>query len=656
MSEEEPPITKYILFDTNIIWSFIDAVKQDEELYKDLLDDLEKFVTYKKYSLYVSDSIKKELGQITDIRDFDRFFQEKRLHNPRINFLKIKNNHPLIAILQPLFKGNLDESTGLRKPEDADHTLIINGVELLKNREDSISVVIYSNDHEVEDVIKDLATILPREYSYTAKNIFWKAGFQLLAEMLQYAKTLGLISDLENILANVTKKYYELREKTPNKYQVVELLLDSLKTQIEETKYVNERNKNLEKINIELGMKIGLGKEDLQEYYKNEEIKKENNELLKKSLTSLENNSLNDLEKNLQKQELRNYSSLLTTYYGIVKSNKSSLHRYYHEWNKVYTSKKTYLNKEFEKLLDKNVFMTMVQQVYENFKSNKFDKAHNLYMELMPLLAEVSWEVADEAKNLEQYYVIGLYLALYKNNLSEYEEIIEILTIALEDMSCTSEQIKQHVEFSKLIINQRSLCTINQIFKSQIINNIKEFFLSRHWTLVWNLLVPFWQCLDQSERDELKDILEYTYWVTLGPPGQLYDRWEEINYTERINISEDLLERGLMDSDIDQITKGYLPDFLKGEHLVIDTKMVDRAHIIIHVKQKNSRFGIELHSKEPDLSNAQTIEFTTDSIKTYKKRPHKDEVKYKICGIIELNPNPNLLVTERKNILDNIIL
>ena len=84
--------------------------------------------------------------------------------------------------------------------------------------------------------------------------------------------------------------------------------------------------------------------------------------------------------------------------------------------------------------------------------------------------------------------------------------------------------------------------------------------------------------------------------------------------------------------------------------------MVGRAHVIIHVTSKNSRFGIEVHSKEIDLLNAQTIEFTNDSIKTYKKTPHKDEIKHKICGIIELNAKPQLIVKERKYVLDNIIL
>ena len=194
-----------ILFDTNIIWSFIDAVNQDEDWYKVLLDDLEKFLNYKKYSLYVSDSIKDELGQIAHIRDFDIYFQEKRLKNPRINFLKIESSHPLVSVLQPLFKGNIDESTGLRKPEDADHTLIINGVELVKNREKSKPVVIYSNDHEVEEVINKLDTILPKQYSFTAKNITWKAGFQLLAEIFQYTRLLELRSDFESILTTIAK-------------------------------------------------------------------------------------------------------------------------------------------------------------------------------------------------------------------------------------------------------------------------------------------------------------------------------------------------------------------------------------------------------------------------------------------------------------------
>lgn len=84
--------------------------------------------------------------------------------------------------------------------------------------------------------------------------------------------------------------------------------------------------------------------------------------------------------------------------------------------------------------------------------------------------------------------------------------------------------------------------------------------------------------------------------------------------------------------------------------------MIGRAHAIIHVKSKKSRFGIDKNSSTIDLSNAQTIEFTKDSISQYVKKPSGDEKSHKICGIIKLNKVPNLIIKERKLKLDNVII
>lgn len=340
MNQKEQTITKFLLLDTNIIWSFIDAVEQDEEKYKDLLDDLEIFLNYKKYSLYVSDSIKKELGQIPYIRDYDRFFQEKRLSNALINFLEIEKNHPLVRILRPLFKGNIDQSTGLRKDEEADHTLIINGVELLKNRENPCPVLIYSNDHEVEDVIKDLENILPQEYSHTAVNITWKAGFQLIAEMYLYKQSLALKSDLLKILQITVIKFNELRENTPNRYQIFDLLLQSLTISSQSIEGIVLKNINLEKKILEMSLKYGEDYNVLKVYQKEQEKEILNNELLVKAIEILHSDSPEKAIKVLSNQELKNYTSLFRTYHEIIHNNENKLLRYYRDWNKVITREK----------------------------------------------------------------------------------------------------------------------------------------------------------------------------------------------------------------------------------------------------------------------------------------------------------------------------
>lgn len=657
MPIDETLITKFLLFDTNILFSLIDAVNRDDEKYSEFLTDLEKFANHKKYNIYISDSIKDELARISYYKDFARLFQDKRGKSARINFLRIHPNHSLVKILQPLFKGNLNELTGLRDAEYADHTLLINAIDLLKNRGDkSLPTIIYSNDHEVEEVTKGLATILPKEYNYTAPYISWMAGFQLIIEMLFFKESLHLQSNLEIILDSTLKNYYDRRRANADKYHVVNLFENSLKGLIDESESLNTRNSSLERKYLELQKSCGESQGDLQQYQKTLEKEQDNEEQLNKAFSLLQEEKINVAISTLQSPEVQNYGPVLKTYYKIVFKQENKLHRYYRDWNKVLTSKKSFKHAEIEKKLDKNVFFSLVEQEVDLFKNNKLEEAHNLSMELMPLLTAVQWDINEENKKLEQYYIIAMYLALARDDIDEYTEIVEVLQVAIDEKSCENEQIKHYVEFSKVIFNEKEVCEFPQQFKSQILLNISEFYLTRNWNLVWNLLLSIWNCLDRNERDSMVGYLLNAYWVTLGPPERLIGLWEEINQMERINVSKHLLGNGLMDSEIAQFKEEKIPEFLKGEHLVIDTKMVGRAHIIIHVKSKNSRFGVQINSDEMDFSDAQTLEFTDGCISQYFKGTSPDEKKHNICGIIKLKKDPNIKATKRKISLEDIII
>ncbi len=657
MTTDETLITKFLLLDTNILFSFIEAVGKDANKYSELLTDLETFANYKKYNIYISDSIKKELSTIFEIKEFDRIFQEKREESARINFFKIKFDPVLVKILQPLFKGNLNEYTGLREAETADHTLIINAVELLKNRGNkSLQTVIYSNDHEVQEVTKKLSTILPIQYNYTAPYISWMAGFQLIIEMLFYKKILHLYSDLETVLDFTIKNYYDRRRLNDYNYHITDLFQNSLKSLIAESESLNIRNSTLEKKNFELQKEFGEYQGNFQEYqkaYENEQISEEQ---LHKAISLIEEGNVEEAILTLQNLEVRNYGPVLRTYYRIVIKQEKKLHQYYRDWNKVLKNKKTYINRGIEKQLDKNVFLTFVQREIDLFKFNNLEEARNLSMELIPLLAAVQWDINEENKKLEQYYIMSMYLALARDDINEFKEIADVLQLAIDEKSCENEQIKNYVAFSKLILNPKENYELKQQFKSQILQNITEFYLTRNWNLVWNLLLPIWECLTKNEKDSMIEYLVNTYWVTLEPPERLSELWEEINQKEQINANKNLLGNGLMDSEIAKFRGENLPEFLKGEHFVIDTKMVGRAHIIIHVKLKNSRFGVQISSDELDLSDAQTLEFTDGCISQYFKGTYPDERKNNICGIIKIKKEANLKTRKRKNTLDNFIL
>jgi hypothetical protein len=656
MSEQQVKPKKYLIFDTNILFSIIDALKYDETEYEIFINDLEKYVNYSNYSICISNYIMDELQRIGNIKVLDRIFQDKRIKNSRINVFKINPLHPLIKLLQPYFKGNLDEN-GIREVEYADHTLIINAVDFAKkNMKDPIPIVIYSNDHEVQDVTDDLETILPREYNFTAEFITWRAGFQLLAEMLQLKKTLQLTSNLEELLKISLSKYHDSRKRTPNKDQTFTLFLNTYQNLIEFSENKILRSEILEKELRDIKRRHGESLDGLSEFLTVEEKNNENKNQLFHSIELAEKKELDKAVAELKNSEIIHYSSLLKTFHQIIHEKENQLHRYYREWNKIHSGKKIYTNNDIERLFHKKVFISLVQKQIEHFKANNLKKAYNLSMGLIPLLADVQWQNEIEGKHLEKYYIMGLYLALQKNNIEEFTELLEILQLAIEEQICQSEEISQYYTFGCLIRDLNLECNINQKFKSIIIQNIQEFYYTRHWNAVWNLLLPLWQVLDEKEKTNLIEILEFTYWITLNPPERLKTLWNEINEVENI-VKGKNLGTSLLDREQEQIKKGIVPDFLKGEHLVIDTTMIGRAHIIIHVKSKNSRFGVQIKPADDlNLKKAQTIEFTDESISKFIKGLKQDEKEHFMSGIIELNKDPNLNIKLRKNNLVNFRL
>ena len=271
MIEESVIIEKFLIFDTNIIWKVFDAVDNDDEQYSQWLDDVELFISHKKYNLFISSNIKHELETISKIRHLDRLFQEKRTGHPRINFSTTDEKHPLFTVLQKKFTGNknaLDE----REAEAADHTLIIIAVELIKkHNQHPIQVVIYSNDWEVQHVTQNLKSNLPKEFQFTAPYISWKVGFQLITEMLLLKESLNLKSNLSHILDYTINDYYEWRKKYENNSQVIELATNSLKEIIKEYSVIGKRTEKLEVTVKELREKFGLQNLSLQEYQRYEQ-------------------------------------------------------------------------------------------------------------------------------------------------------------------------------------------------------------------------------------------------------------------------------------------------------------------------------------------------------------------------------------------------
>ena len=73
----------FFIFDTNFIWNLIEIAKDQKIPYESLLDDIGLYLHDNDHYLVIPDKIKKELGQISKIKDFNSYFQKKRTHDQR---------------------------------------------------------------------------------------------------------------------------------------------------------------------------------------------------------------------------------------------------------------------------------------------------------------------------------------------------------------------------------------------------------------------------------------------------------------------------------------------------------------------------------------------------------------------------------------------
>ena len=518
-----------------------------------------------------------------------------------------------------------------------------------------IPVIIYSNDWEVQQVTRGLSEIVLSEYIFTCVYISWKVGFQLLAEMYLLKEALDLQSDLENIFHFTITDYHKLRKKNQDQDQIIGLLESTIDQVISDYKNVGRRTEQLEKKVKELLEKQGAKDEDFEEYVKKTDYDNECESKLLQAIELINKNQFIQSENVLNAPEMKNYIYLMKTYNEITKNKVDKLHTYYNDWNKILTNKNTYVNLDIKKRLDRDIFTSLVTKVVELFKDNELEASHMLSMGILPLMAGVQWSNNEDQKYLEKFYIIGLYLALFLENYAEYSEIIDLLKVVIEEKTCESELIAQHIEFARMIRGLTETCSINYQFKNQMIQNITQFYLARRWTLVWNLLLPLWNILDKDDKKQCKRMLEDAYAMDLKPPTRFEDFWEKVNEKEKI-IKGENLGKLLLDTEAERIKKGEVVDFLLGEHLVIDTTMIGRSHAIIYVKSKNSRFGIQIDSNDIDLSNAHTIEFTEESISQYIKSLKPDEKKYYMSGIIKLTKEPQLKIVWRKVDLENVLI
>ena len=646
------------VMDTNFFFELIKSSEVLDASYSDILDDILTYLHDNDYFLYMTASVKKELEQQAEFRDFNKYLGDKRATDPRMNYKTLDKNPTIVQyqnILRPLFKGNENYITGLREAEQTDHEVIILAV-LLAGQKPDYKIEIISNDHEVLDVSESLGVYLTDVKSLVLQRIHAYLGIHFLQSMRMSQSNYK--TNIHTLHNEIFQSLRNLRKGQHKEHVLIDRLRLDQEYAISYYLQSFPEVQRLRSSNSELRKQIAIYKQTT-ETVKRQEFNQSNLlDILEELIEKILNDSITDDElfATLSDNKLEKFTDLLFVF-GIITRDKDHLliQRFFRSWGKVLNGAERSLALEIRNNLYQEVFKSLLASYEKLFKNNDIITSFNLYSQMLPLEIEMDWAEKEDKQLLEKFYVIGLYLCLIHDRFDEFKQIIEIIKFADQEDNLDNTVLRQFILLSDLLHDHTVSFDLSNVFKSNLLQNIELFYSARHWNAVWYLLLPVFAHLSDSERKMYGKFLENVYLITEQPPESLQEMWDNINTKYSIILGNNI-GKSFSEYDIKAIKESnIIPDFLQGKHVVVDQN-IGRAQVVIHVANRSRRLGIQILDKETDLENCLEIEFCQNSISSFSKCTNRypGELNKKLSGIIVLKSKQAIETTLCKNELSDI--